>query len=183
MAFNKRLLQIAIFFGGLLAHASEPTSVHGFKVKNIDDNEISLSEFKGKTLLIVNTASKCGYTPQYEALEALYAKYKARGLVVLGFPSNDFGGQEPGSNAEIKRFCKTQYKIEFPMFTKGPVKGPEQQPLFAFLTTHGPKTGEIKWNFEKFLVDAHGRVVGRFDSKVKPEDSALSAEIEKNLPR
>lgn len=155
--------------------------IYEVKVKTIDGEDISMSHFKGKTLLIVNTASQCGYTKQYDGLEALYAKYKGQGLVVLGFPSNDFGGQEPGTNQEIKKFCQTKFKVDFPMFAKGPVKGNEKQPLFSLLTSQAKPTGEIKWNFEKFLINSKGEVVGRFDSKVTPESPELRTAIEAQL--
>lgn len=155
--------------------------IYDLKVKNIDGQEVALNTFKGKTLLIVNTASQCGYTKQYDGLEALYAKYKDKGLVVLGFPSNDFGGQEPGTNAEIKKFCQTRFKVDFPMFAKGPVKGPEKQSLFNILTSSSQPAGEIKWNFEKFVVGPTGDVVARFDSKVTPESPELKAAIEAQL--
>lgn len=158
-------------------------SIYAHKVKDIDGKEVDLAQFKGKTLLIVNTASQCGYTKQYDGLEALYRKYKGKGLVVMGFPSNDFGGQEPGSNEEIKQFCQTKFSVDFPMFAKGPVKGSEKQPLFSSLTQNAPEKGEIKWNFEKFVVSPQGQVVGRFESKVTPEDPKLLRVIEKNLPK
>ncbi len=164
-------------------HAATTTGIHSYKVKTIDGQEVPLSNYKGKTLLIVNTASKCGYTKQYDGLEALYAKYKSKGLVVMGFPSNDFGGQEPGTDTEIKKFCQTKFKVDFPMFSKGPVKGPGKQPLFEALTATAPETGEIKWNFEKFLVSPEGKVIQRWDSKVTPEDPILVQSIEANLPK
>jgi glutathione peroxidase len=173
--------------GGLLmistATAQAATDLYNVPLQTIDGKPATLADYKGKTLLIVNTASQCGYTPQYEGLEAVYSKYKSKGFVVLGFPSNDFGGQEPGSNAEIKKFCQTKFKVDFPMFTKAPVKGDAKQPLYAYLTQNSPIKGEIKWNFEKFLISPDGRVVGRFDSKVKPDDLALSSAIEHNLPK
>lgn len=163
--------------------AQANSTVYSHKVKAIDGKEIDLSQYKGKTLLIVNTASQCGYTKQYDGLEALYSKYKGKGLVVMGFPSNDFGGQEPGSNDEIKKFCQTKFSVDFPLFAKGPVKGAEKQPLFDTLTKNAPQTGEIKWNFEKFLVSPQGQVVGRFDSKVTPEDPKLTQAIEAQLQK
>lgn len=180
---------LALLIGGLFMQISTVTaapsegSVYSHKVKNIDGQDVDLSSYKGRTLLIVNTASQCGYTKQYDGLEALYSKYKDKGLVVLGFPSNDFGGQEPGSNTEIKKFCQTRFKVDFPMFAKGPVKGTEKQPLFKTLTATAPETGEIKWNFEKFLVAPDGKVVGRFDSKVTPEDPKLVQSIESQLEK
>ena len=159
------------------------SSIHGFKVKDIDGKEVGMSSFKGKALLIVNTASQCGYTKQYDGLEALHNKYKDKGLVVMGFPSNDFGGQEPGSDKEIKEFCKTRFSVDFPMFSKGAVKGASKQPLFEFLTQSGAQKGEIQWNFEKFLVSPEGKVLGRFPSNVTPEDPKLAQAIEAALPK
>jgi len=164
-------------------HSLPATSVHDHKVKNIDGKEESMSAYKGKTLLIVNVASQCGYTKQYDGLEKLYSKYKGKGLVVMGFPSNDFGSQEPGTDQEIKKFCQTKFNVDFPMFAKGPVKGPQKQPIFNTLTEKAPQAGEIKWNFEKFLVAPDGKVVGRYDSKVTPEDPALVQSIEAHLPK
>ncbi|MBX3022355.1 MAG: glutathione peroxidase [Bdellovibrionales bacterium] len=163
--------------------AATPSDLYSQQLTTIDGKPATLADYKGKTLLIVNTASKCGYTPQYDGLQNLYSNYKQKGFLVLGFPSNDFGGQEPGSNEEIKRFCQTKFNVDFPMFAKGSVKGEAKQPLFTFLTQNSPTKGEIKWNFEKFLVSPDGRIVGRFDSKVKPDDTALKAAIEKNLPK
>jgi glutathione peroxidase len=174
---------ILILWGALSlssAHAATD-SIYGFKVVTIDGKEVNLSDYKGKPVMIVNTASKCGFTPQYDGLEALYAKYKTHGLVVLGFPSNDFGGQEPGTNAEIKKFCSTRFNVDFPMFAKGPVKGTDRQPLFTYLTENAPEKGEIKWNFEKFLIGPDGKVAARFRSKVKPDDPALTSAVEKVL--
>ena len=181
----RRCLLVLILGGFIVqtSHAVTTGGIHSFKVKTIDGKEVPLSTYKGKTLLIVNTASKCGYTKQYDGLEALYAKYKSRGLVVMGFPSNDFGGQEPGTDEEIKKFCQTTFKVDFPMFSKGPVKGPGKQPLFEALTAAAPQAGEIKWNFEKFLISTDGQVIQRFDSKVTPEDSKLVQSIEANLPK
>ena len=139
----------------------------------------SLCEYAGKVVLVVNTASQCGYTPQYEGLEALYRKYQARGLVVLGFPSNDFGGQEPGSNKEIAAFCTNQYAIEFPMFAKTVVRGPQASPLYADLARAAG--AEPRWNFHKYLVDRSGRQVMSFDTKVAPSDAKLVGAIEKLL--
>lgn len=165
----------------IIALAAHADGLYGFKVKTLEGASKSLADYRGQTLLIVNTASRCGYTPQYDGLEKLYGKYKAKGFVVLGFPSNDFGGQEPGTNAEIKKFCQSNYKVDFPMFEKGPVKGDGKQPLFAFLTANAPDKGEIKWNFEKFLIDPRGQIVARFDSKVTPDDPKLVSALEKSL--
>jgi glutathione peroxidase len=139
----------------------------------------SLCEFAGKVVLVVNTASQCGYTPQYEGLEGLYRKYRGRGLVVLGFPSNDFGGQEPGSNKEIAAFCVNQYAVEFPMFGKSSVRGAQANPLFAELAR--ASGAEPRWNFHKYLVDRGGRQVMSFDTKVAPGDAKLVAAIERLL--
>ena len=164
-----------------LAYASP--EFYALPLTTIDAEASTLAAYRGKTLLIVNTASKCGYTPQYEGLQKLSETYAKRGLVVLGFPSNDFGGQEPGANAEIKSFCTTRFKVGFPMFAKAPVKGPDAQPVFKFLTEHAPTPGPVKWNFEKFLVAGDGRVVARFDSGVKPGDAKIAAAIESALPK
>lgn len=174
---------LTILVGGLMTLQAESSEIYSQKVKTIDGKEIGLSDYKGKALLIVNTASQCGYTPQYDGLEALYKKYKDRGLVVMGFPSNDFGAQEPGSNQEIKKFCQTRFNVDFPLFEKAPVKGPEIQPVFKILVKNAPNQEEVKWNFEKFLVAPDGRVVARFGSKVTPADAALVSAIEKNLPK
>ena len=153
-------------------------------VKTIKGEDKSLADFRGKALLVVNTASQCGYTPQYEGLQELYAKYKARGFEVLAFPSNDFGGQEPGSEDEIAGFVDEKYGVQFPMFAKVPVKGEDKAPLFATITEQTPEgiKGEIKWNFTKFLVDPSGRVIGRYESNVDPMDTDLTAQLESILP-
>jgi glutathione peroxidase len=139
----------------------------------------SLCQFQGKVLLIVNTASECGYTPQYEGLEALYRKYRARGLVVVGFPSNDFGGQEPGSNAQIKEFCRTVYGVEFPMMEKQRVAGRDATPLYVELAARSRQAP--LWNFHKYLVDRNGSTVASFASDVRPDDRALVRHLEKLL--
>lgn len=158
-------------------------NVHDFKVKNIDGKEVDLSEYKGKVLLIVNVASKCGATPQYGPLQALYAKYADKGLVVLGFPANNFGGQEPGTEAEIAEFCTTKYSVEFPMFSKVSVKGDDKAPLFTYLTeaNNPDKEGEIGWNFEKFLVGKDGKLARRFPTRTKPDAPEVVAAIEAAL--
>jgi len=161
-----------------------PVSVYDFKVKTIDGKEASLAAYKGKALLIVNTASRCGYTPQYAGLEALYEKYKDKGLVVLAFPSNDFGGQEPGTNAEIKTFCELKYKTTFPLFEKIDVKGDGAAPLYKYLTgLPGKQGGSISWNFNKFLVAPDGTVVEHFDSKADPTGTVLTQKVEQVLPK
>ena len=167
-----------------LSSGGTPMSVHDFKVKTIDGKEASLSQYKGKALLIVNTASECGYTPQYAGLEALYEKYRDRGFAVLGFPSNDFGAQEPGSNAEIKKFCELRYKTTFPLFSKIPVKGPDADPLYKYLTAlPGKQGGTVTWNFNKFLVAPDGKVIEHFDSRVEPMAPELTAKLEAVLPK
>jgi glutathione peroxidase len=167
-----------------LSSEATPMSVHDFKVKTIDGKEASLSQYKGKALLIVNTASECGYTPQYAGLEALYEKYKDRGFTVLGFPSNDFGAQEPGTNAEIKKFCELRYKTTFPLFSKIPVKGPDADPFYKYLTgLPGKQGGAITWNFNKFLIAPDGKVIEHFDSKVEPMSPDLTAKLEQVLPK
>lgn len=161
-----------------------PDSVLGFTMKNIDGKETPLSEYKGKAVLIVNVASKCGFTPQYAGLESLYKKYGPKGLVVLGFPSNDFMRQEPGTDEEIKNFCALKYNVTFPMFSKIPVKGKDKAPLYRFLTekaTNPEFPGEISWNFNKFLVDRSGKIVARFGSKDEPESPAMVQAVEKAL--
>ncbi|MEP6925915.1 MAG: glutathione peroxidase, partial [Pyrinomonadaceae bacterium] len=146
-------------------------------MKDIDGKDVKLDAYKGKVALLVNTASQCGYTPQYEGLEKIYEKYKDQGFVVLGFPANNFGGQEPGTNAEIKEFCTLKYKTSFPMFAKISVKGEDQHPLYKYLTSADtdPKfAGDIKWNFNKFLVDKDGKIIARFDSKETPESETVT---------
>jgi glutathione peroxidase len=162
----------------LTATAFGAESIHSFAVNTIDGKLKNLGDYQGKTVLIVNVASKCGFTPQYEGLEALYRKYKDRGLVVLGFPSNDFMWQEPADNEEIAAFCKRQYDVTFPMFAKVSVRGGAQHPLYTYLT--GEK-GRVLWNFNKFLVGKDGRVVEKFGSKVQPDAAGLIAAIEKSL--
>jgi len=158
--------------------------LYKFKMKDIDGKDVKLKKYKGDVLLIVNTASKCGYTPQYESLQAVYDKYKSQGLEILGFPTNNFGGQEPGTNEEIKEFCTTKYKVTFPMFAKISVKGDDQNELYKYLTskeTNPAFAGDITWNFNKFLVDRKGNVVARFTSKDKPDSEVVTQAIEKYL--
>jgi glutathione peroxidase len=160
------------------------SSVYDFTLPSIEGSPSPLAAYKGKVLLLVNVASKCGYTPQYKGLEALYEKYKDQGLVVLGFPANNFMGQEPGTNEEIKTFCSRTYHVSFPMYSKISVKGDDKAPLYQFLTdkSANPTTGgEIGWNFTKFLVDKNGKVIARFDSKVTPESPELTSAVEQAL--
>jgi len=178
-----RILFAAIALLGITLMAAEKT-VYDFTLNSIDGQAISLSTFKGKVVLLVNVASRCGYTPQYAALESLYEKYKDRGFVIVGIPANNFGAQEPGTNQEIKTFCTSKYHVTFPMMAKVSVKGSDITPLNQFLTdkTANPDTGgEIGWNFTKFLVDGNGKVVARFDSAVEPAAPQVSAAIEKAL--
>jgi glutathione peroxidase len=150
-------------------------------LQTIAGDSTSLAAFAGKVILLVNTASKCGYTPQYAGLEALYEKYKDRGLVVIGFPANDFKQQEPGTNPQILEFCRAKYGVTFPIMAKISVKGPAQHPLYRYLTGESPFPGEITWNFNKFLLDREGRVAARFDTKMKPDAPAVIAAIEELL--
>lgn len=153
-------------------------SAHDFQMKAIDGKDVSLASFKGRPVLFVNVASRCGYTPQYKGLEALYRKYKDRGLVVVGVPANNFGGQEPGSNEEIQQFCSRNYDVTFPMMAKVSVKGPDMAPLYGYLTQTG---GDVKWNFTKFLVGKDGKVIKRFEPNVSPESPELVSAIEAAL--
>lgn len=148
-----------------------------------DEKAQNLCQYAGQVIVVVNTASFCGFTPQYKSLEALYARYKSRGLVVLGFPSNDFGAQEPGSDAQIKQFCSSRYGTQFDLFSKISVKGKEQHPLFAYLTGLKGFEGDIRWNFNKFLVDPSGTVVARYPSGVEPTSAELTAKLESILPK
>jgi glutathione peroxidase len=166
--------------GGKMAE----TSVLDFTMKNIDGKDTKLSDYRGKVLLLVNVASKCGYTPQYEGLQAVYAKYRDQGLVVLGFPANNFGGQEPGTNEEIKQFCTMKYNVSFPMFAKISVKGADIHPLYKFLTskeTNPEFGGDITWNFNKFLVDRTGKIVARFETGEKPDGEKVTQAVETAL--
>jgi len=162
------------------------SNVHEFTVNTITGTSTPLSTFKGKIVLVVNVASQCGFTPQYEGLQALYAKYKDQGFVITGFPANNFGSQEPGTNAEIDAFCKSKFGVTFPMFSKISVAGADQAPLYQFLTdtAKNPKTGgEIKWNFTKFLVDRNGNVIQRFEPAVEPQSKDLVSAIEAALKK
>jgi glutathione peroxidase len=154
------------------------SSIYEFTPKAIDGQPKPLAGYKGSVVLIVNVASQCGYTPQYAGLEALYRKYKDRGFVIAGFPANNFGAQEPGSDAEIKDFCQRKYDVTFPMFSKVSVKGEDQAPLYQYLTSAG---GEVKWNFAKFLVGKDGKVIRKYDSGVKPDSGELVSAIESAL--
>lgn len=163
------------------ALAPAADSLYEFAMTNIDGKEQSLSAYKGKTVIIVNTASKCGLTPQYAGLEAMYRKYKDKGLVILGFPANDFMGQEPGSDNEIKEFCSVKYDVTFPMFSKITVIGEETHPLYRWLIAKSGKKEQIEWNFAKFIVSPDGRTVTRFSPKTKPDDKDFVKAVEATL--
>ncbi len=161
-------------------------SIYDYTMKAIDGKQQPLAAFKGQVILMVNVASQCGYTPQYEGLEKLYETHKSQGFVIAGFPANNFGGQEPGTDAEIQTFCKSKYSVTFPMFSKVSVEGADQAPLYRFLTSAAanPKTaGEIQWNFTKFLIGRNGIVVKRFEPEVEPLSTELVSAIEAELKK
>jgi glutathione peroxidase len=165
---------------------SKVPAVLNYKMKSLDGKETDLAQYQGKVVLVVNVASKCGNTPQYEALEKLYEKYGDKGLVVLGVPANEFGHQEPGTNEEIAQFCKSTYDVKFPMLSKVVVKGQGITPLYQYLTSKqtDPKfAGDIKWNFTKFLIGRDGEVVARFEPKVKPDTPEVVKAIEAELAK
>jgi len=173
------LIASVILFTSFFSPEKKTNSIFKFKVESLDGGTINFKQFKGKKILVVNTASKCGYTPQYEDLQKLYTQYSDK-LVIVGFPANNFGGQEPGTNTEIKEFCKKNYGVTFPMAAKVSVKGDDIAPIFKWLThkdENGVLDAEIKWNFTKFLLDENGVLITKFDSKVKP----MSEEITKFL--
>jgi glutathione peroxidase len=160
------------------------SSIYDLTVKTIEGKDAALSAYTGQVVMIVNVASKCGFTPQYKGLEALYQRYRAQGFVVLGFPSNDFLGQEPGTDAEIQQFCSLRYQVTFPLFSKITVKGKSAHPLYQYLTdpqTNPEFGGNISWNFNKFLIDRRGRIVARFGSRTTPESEDVKVAIEKAL--
>jgi glutathione peroxidase len=174
---------LAFAFSGFTLGDKAP-SVYEFQMKDIDGNPVSLSQFKGKVAMIVNVASKCGFTPQYEGLQKIYEKYSGKGFVVLGFPSNSFRNQEPGTNAEIKEFCSSRFGVTFPMFEKISVLGDDIHPLYKFLTeeTSNPQFfGDIQWNFTKFLIGRDGAILARFQTPEKPESEKVIGAIEKAL--
>jgi glutathione peroxidase len=161
-----------------------PKTIYDFTMRSIDGDQVSLGAYKGKVVLLVNVASKCGFTPQYTALEALYEKYKDRGLVIVGVPANNFMSQEPGTDAEIKTFCSTKYNVKFPMMSKVSVKGDDKTPLYTFLTdpSSDPQfAGDIKWNFTKFLFDRNGKPLARFEPATKPDSPEVTAAVEAAL--
>lgn len=164
-----------------MTSALRAASIYDFTLNSIDGKPVPLSEFKGKVLMLVNVASRCGYTPQYTGLESLYEKHKDQGFVIVGIPANNFAGQEPGTNAEIKTFCKSKYAVTFPMMSKISVAGADKAPLYQYLTSNGETSGEIKWNFTKFLIGRDGQIVARFEPAVTPDDPSLNAAVEKAL--
>jgi len=169
---------IALFI--LLSMVPTSKSVYDFKMQSIDGKEVALETYKGKVLLFVNVASKCGLTPQYKDIQALYEKYKGKGLVVLGFPANNFMGQEPGSDKDIKEFCSSKYDVTFPMFSKISVKGSDQHPLYKYLTSkdeNGAIDAKVSWNFQKFLVSKSGKVITSFG----PQTSVTEADVTKAI--
>ncbi len=175
-------LAVTVTLSTSLFAADSP--VQSVPLKDIDGKATSLKAFAGKVVLAVNVASHCGNTPQYSGLESLYGKFKDQGLVVVGFPCNDFGAQEPGSNDEIKTFCSSKYSVTFPMMDKLHVKGPEQHPLYTQLTGPGSAfPGDVKWNFGKFLIGRDGKVIARFEPNVKPGDEKLVKAIEDALAK
>ncbi|MBZ5574436.1 MAG: glutathione peroxidase [Acidobacteriia bacterium] len=178
MVRNYLLLGLVLLMAGTTFAAS---NIYDFTLPNIDGKSMPLADFKGKVVLMVNVASQCGYTPQYTALEALYEKYKDQGFVIVGFPANNFGAQEPGTNEEIKTFCSRKYSVTFPLYSKVSVKGADQTPLYQYLTkqTPAPIAGDIKWNFTKFLVDRKGNVVQRFEPAVTPDSTEVVSAVEK----
>ena len=180
--FKTQVLILSFLFTGIaLSYAQNPKSLYDISMPANDGTNVSMGDYKGKVMLIVNTASRCGFTSQYKGLEDLYQNYKDQGFVILAFPANDFMGQEPGSNEEIKNFCQLKYKTTFPLFAKSTVVGKDKNPLYKYLTEESAFKGEISWNFNKFLIDRKGQVVGRYESSVKPDDSKLLADISNAL--
>lgn len=182
MKLWQTLAAAAVLGVAATASAGEP-GVHAFTLALNDGSPKKLSDYRGKALLLVNTASKCGFTKQYAPMEQLYQKYKDRGFEVLAFPANDFMGQEPGTNAEIKAFCTATYKTTFPLFAKISVKGDGIHPLYRYLTTLPGFEGDVTWNFNKFLVDPNGKVVARFGTRVDPMAEELTKKLEEVLPK
>jgi glutathione peroxidase len=178
----KTILKAACFLAAASLLGAQ--TIYDYSVNNIDGQPESLAAYKGKVLLVVNVASKCGFTPQYAGLQSLYAKYQDKGFVILGFPANNFASQEPGTNAEIKTFCTRKYSVTFPMFSKVSVLGADKTPLYGYLTspTSDPKfAGDIKWNFTKFLIGRDGQIVARFEPKVTPDSPEVTSAVESAL--
>ncbi len=177
---------LILFSSVLVSQPKEQTavdkkSIYDFTMRTIDGKEKSLSDYKGEVLLVVNVASQCGYTPQYKDLEEVFEKYKGKGFRILAFPANNFGEQEPGSDQEIKTFCQTNYSVTFDLFSKISVKGDDQHPLYSYITKESPFPGDVKWNFQKYLVDKDGNIVAMFPSRVKPTDKAFIEKVESLL--
>ena len=180
MSATQRLKLASLVLLGLFLMATQASaaSLYDYTLPSLDGKPMPIADFKGKVILVVNVASRCGYTAQYKALESVYEKYKDKGFVILGFPANNFGAQEPGTNAEIKTFCSRNYGVSFPMYSKVSVKGEDETPVYNYLTTMTKPelTGDIKWNFTKFLIDRAGRVAGRYAPTARPE--SLTKDIE-----
>ncbi len=166
---------------GTILMAAQTPMVYDFTLNDIDGKPVSLSQFRGKVLLLINTASFCGNTPQYTDLEKMYEQYREKGLEILAFPANNFGQQEPGTNAEIKTFCYTKYSLSFPLFSKISVKGDDKHPLYRYLTEQSPFPGEVEWNFQKYLVDRSGKVVARYPHRTKPLAPEILQDVERVL--
>jgi glutathione peroxidase len=161
--------------------ASQSGTIYQFTLDDIDGKPVSLSQFRGKALLVVNTASFCGNTPQYADLQTMYERYRDQGFEILAFPANNFGRQEPGTNVEIKSFCYTKYSLTFPLFSKISVKGDDKHPLYRYLTEQSPFPGEVEWNFQKYLVDRTGNVVARYHHRTKPLSEDIVRDVERTL--
>jgi glutathione peroxidase len=175
------LLLAAVPAGAAHQEEKKVPATLDYTLKGLDGKDVNLGQYQGKVVLFVNVASRCGYTPQYAGLQALYQKYDKQGLVIVGVPANNFGKQEPGSDAEISEFCTGNYHVTFPMLSKVSVKGSDITPLYQYLTTHAPTKGDVSWNFEKFLISRDGKIVNRFKSKVAPESPELIQAIEAEL--
>jgi glutathione peroxidase len=163
--------------------STQSTSIYDFTMNDIDGKPVMLSQFRGKTLLLVNTASFCGNTPQYSDLQTIYDRYRSKGFEILAFPANNFGQQEPGTNEEIKGFCFTKYSLTFPLFSKISVKGSDKHPLYRYLTEESPLPGEVEWNFQKYLVDSNGTVVARYHHRTKPTSDEIVRDIEHTMAK
>ena len=166
---------------GTVLMVAQTPMVYDFTLNDIDGKPVSLSQFRGKALLLVNTASFCGNTPQYTDLEKMYEQYREKGFEILAFPANNFGQQEPGTNTEIKDFCYTKYSLSFPLFSKISVKGEDKHPLYRYLTEQSPFPGEVEWNFQKYLVDRSGKVVARYHHRTKPLAPEIMQDVERVL--
>lgn len=181
---RKTILSLALLFAASFLVAADAKSIYDFTMNSIDGQPVSLKSYKGKVVLLVNVASKCGYTPQYASLEKLYEKYKDKGFVIVGVPANNFAQQEPGTNEEIKTFCSRKYNVSFPMMSKVSVLGEDKTPLYRYLTdtqTDPKFGGDIKWNFTKFLFDRKGNPVARFEPAVTPDSPEVQAAVESAL--